>query len=113
MLQIAGKYSNEQRRSEYLKAVEKFRLPFWDYHRPRNYNADSTGITNKNQTTSFPYDFSVPQIFTLTDINVRMYPDDKLVSKANPLHHFRFPDRKGQTEAMTTADWSLSRIEVS
>lgn len=86
MLPIAGSYTNAARKDAYLKAVEKFRLPFWDYHRPRDYDAVFPGVTQEDDTTKFPYDFSVPQILTLEEINVPLPPEDTSTPIKNPLY---------------------------
>lgn len=114
MLQIAGEYTNAQRRTDYVKAVEKFRLPYWDYHQPRDYGAKFPGVIENDGTmTSYPYDFGVPQIFTLKTIKVRTSPNDKLEPIENPLYSFSFPKpRKDGTESMTADDWKASGLKV-
>lgn len=66
------------------------------------------GVRQDGTTTTYPYDFSVPQIFTVPTINVRTAPDDVLSPIENPFHTFHFPSK-----AMKESDWRVSAINVS
>ncbi|KAK7753914.1 hypothetical protein SLS62_004012 [Diatrype stigma] len=76
MLEIAKRF-DEPYKSEYQEAAQRFRLPFWDYYRPRGGEVAFPGIV-KDSLTSFPYDYSCPKVFTSASIMVRMHPDNKL-----------------------------------
>ncbi|KAF2731878.1 Di-copper centre-containing protein [Polyplosphaeria fusca] len=110
MLDIAELY-NEPRKSDYKKAVEKFRLPFWDYHRPRDYNARFPGVRLGDATTFYPYDFRAPQIFTVANVKVQMYPDDREVQIPNPLNRFTYPD--ANTGFFKSQDWDSTGFSQS
>jgi tyrosinase len=108
MLDIAGSYTDAKTKSKYLAAVEQFRLPYWDYHQPRNYNSVMPGVTVGDGTTTYPYDFGVPQIFTLEEIYVRLAPDDRVNKIKNPFNRFGF-----QSGALSEPEWTASGINVS
>ena len=80
----------EANKQTYRDAAKKFRLPYWDYYRPRGKTATFPGVVN-NGTTSFKYDFSVPQIFTVGKIMLKTPEKNQLTSQDNPLHLFSFP----------------------
>ncbi|KAF5642479.1 tyrosinase precursor (monophenol monooxygenase) [Fusarium tjaetaba] len=69
-----------------------FRLPYWDYFRPRAYTKTTfPGVTNpKDGTTTAPYDWGAPQIFTMPKIMVKRLPDNELISMPNPFFQFEF-----------------------
>ena len=88
-VEIADSY-DEQYKGRYQKAALRFRLPFWDYYRPRGGEVKFPGIIN-NGLTSYPYDYSCPKVFTTEFIMIKRAPDDKLVPIKNPLYDFSFP----------------------
>ena len=103
MVEIANRFTTNK--DKYLTAVQKFRWPFWDYYRPReevktvfpgikiNPTTGDAGKTGK--TTSFPYDFRAPTIFTTEQIMLRSWPDDELALEDNPLYMFKQPRKNG------------------
>lgn len=106
MQDIAALYTDPARRAIYQEAVKKFRLPFIDYHRARNYDATFPGVRNpQNGSTSYPYDFSLPQVLTLANITVRDFPTDTIRTISNPLASFRFPPG-----SISEQDWGFSGI---
>jgi tyrosinase len=106
MLKIAETFPDESKQ-RYRDAVPKFRLPYWDYFRPRAKRETSfPGIKLPFGKTSFPYDFSIPQIFTMPKIMIRTPKEDKLEPYDNPLFNFAFP--KG---AIPDGDWKVLNNE--
>jgi tyrosinase len=105
VVDIAGRY-DEPHKSKYLKAAQNFRLPFWDYFRPRAGEVTFPGII-KNGMTSYPYDYSCPKVFTAPEIMIRQYPKNNLVKSPNPLSTFKF--EKGTM----TEDWNKLKLSVS
>jgi tyrosinase len=111
ILDIVEEYTkvSAERKSAYVDAAAKFRLPYWDYHRPRDYNAHFPGVFRKSTgefrqgSTYFPYDFCVPQILTLDKVKVKMYPDDELKEIDNPLSRFSFPNG-----SLSDNDWKIA-----
>ncbi|KAF5583284.1 tyrosinase precursor (monophenol monooxygenase) [Fusarium pseudoanthophilum] len=82
----------DEQKKKYLDAAKQFRLPYWDYYRPRAYTKPTfPGITNPDDgTTTGPLDWGAPQIFTLPEVMVRRLPDNKLIPMANPFFQFAF-----------------------
>jgi tyrosinase len=104
MAKIAEDYP-EHVRPKYRAALKDFRLPYWDYYKPRNKRTTKMpGITGPRGTTSFDYDFALPQIFTVESVMIRRTSDDQLDSLQNPLNRFVFPSSGGLSEA----DWTLA-----
>ena len=95
-------------KSQYRRAAERFRLPYWDYYRPRDYDADFSGVIKDGQT-NFEVDFSVPQIFLLEKIMVHLPPHDSVKLENNPLRTFWFPYQGGIPEEQ----WRLTKLDVS
>lgn len=109
MDQIVSKYKGDSQ-TKYRKALEQFRLPFWDYYRPRAKRlTPMPGVFDGS--TSFPYDFSLPQIFCVPTVMVR-YPDDDTMLKSldNPLYNHKFSKlgAKDNAKGMTAKDWKLA-----
>ncbi|KAG5799174.1 hypothetical protein H9Q69_001806 [Fusarium xylarioides] len=90
----------EEQKKKYLAAAKQFRLPYWDYYRPRSYTKTTfPGVTNPDGTATAPFDWGAPQIFTLPKVMVRRLPDNELVPMANPFFQFKFSDEQYQTVA--------------
>src|SRR5437762_13479326 len=88
----------ETSRAKYQAAAQKFRLPYWDYYRPRgSTKAGSSrtffpGITLGDGTTSSDYDFSIPKIFLEEKVMCRTpQKNDGLEPIVNPLLSFKYP----------------------
>jgi len=93
MLEIAGKFKDTKRWTE---AAKKFRLPYWDYYRPRGGKSTFPGVVRDGGTTTANYDFSVPK--TLTEPNIMVFrpgataEDEKIRKRTkNPLYSYEFP----------------------
>lgn len=97
MVDIANTY-NQPHRERYLSACKEFRLPYMDYFRPRGGKVEFPGVVNGRQgTTSFPYDFRLPDIFNVQKVTIRAAPDDELdVNFENPLYTYKFTDAGGK-----------------
>ena len=91
MVDIAERFP-ESKRQKYRDAAQDFRLPFWDYFRTRGRRLTVfPGRTLDGGKTSFPWDFSIPQIFTVPEIVLRTPDNDELKLCPNPMIRFRFP----------------------
>lgn len=95
------------RGTDYQTALKTFRLPYWDYYRPRNYYARFSGRTLPDGQTASQYDYSMPQIFTLTKVMVQMPGEKTLTPMDNPLTSFNFP--KG---ALLDSEWDLADLST-
>lgn len=91
----------------YADAARQFRLPFWDYYRPRGYQTTFPGVVDGQKKTA-PFDYGLPQIFTLPEVMVRTLPDNELKALANPFWQYKFS--AGDLKAH---DWQISGIDVS
>ncbi|KAF5723958.1 tyrosinase precursor (monophenol monooxygenase) [Fusarium mundagurra] len=90
----------EEQKKKYLAAAKQFRLPYWDYYRPRSYTKTTfPGVTNPDGTATAPFDCGAPQIFTLPTVMVRRLPDNELVPMTNPFFQFKFNDEQYQKVA--------------
>lgn len=101
MLSIANQF---QQPSTWVEAVKNFRLPFWDYLRPRGGNTRFPGVKDpKWGTTGYGWDFSIPYILETEDVMVYKPYDEKnpqiketdLQQIKNPLFAFDFPKKNG------------------
>ncbi|KAL9070477.1 MAG: hypothetical protein Q9157_005808 [Trypethelium eluteriae] len=94
----------ENAKKKYRDSLKDFRLPYWDYYKPRNQTKTKMpGITQPGGATSFEYDFGIPQVFTVESVMVRRTSDDQLEPLENPLNRFIFPSSGGFADA----DWTL------
>lgn len=110
MTEIAERYP-EKAKPKYRAALKEFRLPYWDYYRPRNKGTTKFSGVKSGGTTTFDYDFAIPQIFTVERVMVARTSDDKLESIENPLNRFVFPTTGGLTEGFEGSDWTLAEGE--
>ena len=84
---------------KYRDAALKFRLPYWDPYRPRGGRISFPGAGG---TTSFPYDFKLPEILTVEQVMVlTKETDTRLTRIRNPLFRFTYPS----TGSLTTSEW--------
>ncbi|KAH7178750.1 common central domain of tyrosinase-domain-containing protein [Fusarium sp. MPI-SDFR-AT-0072] len=97
---------SEEDKQKYKAAAKKFRLPYWDYYRPRGGPVTFPGVVNGTTTTS-PYDFHAPRIFTEKRVMVKRLPDNKLVDMPNPFFQFEF-DKSGSGRI----DWKYSKLNM-
>lgn len=111
MLDIAKKFPDANKQ-HYVDAVQKFRLPYWDYYRPRAKKKVWFRGVKPNDITSFPFDFSIPQVFTVTKLMVRTPSKNELTPIDNPLTSFTFPE-DGSKWAIDTSDWNSIAVSQS
>lgn len=90
MVQIAGTFPAANRQS-YLNAVQKSRMPYIDYSRPRAHKNVTIPAVQGNGATTIPWDFSIPQILTVEKIMLRTPTNNALTLSDNPLYTFDFP----------------------
>ena len=93
--------------SKYLAAAKAFRLPYWDYFRPRDIDARFPGIKLEGQRTRFDYDFRMPDIMNVKDVMIREPPNDYLGRHSNPLYSFKFSDKQNLDR-----DWIKAELQV-
>ncbi len=75
-------------KDQYILEALQFRLPFWDYFRPRGGPVEFPGVIDKG-TTTFDYDYSVPRVFTEKTLRVRRPPDNGIEEMDhNPFNYF-------------------------
>ncbi len=106
MIEIANKYSPEFQ-NDYVNAAQLFRLPFWDYYRPRGGPVEFPGVVDQEKT-SFPYDYSLPRVLTEKTISVRIHPHNEL--KQLPHNPFRFYEF--QPGSLPPDEWDLFAEDV-
>lgn len=107
MTLIAEKFPNPQK---YRAAAQKFRLPYWDYYRARgDQGVTLPGVKFDNGTTSFKYDFRIPNILTAEKVMVRTPAKDALEPFDNPLVFFNFP----KAGSIPEAQWKNMYLDVS
>ena len=99
---------NTSLQPRYQAAARAFRLPYWDYFRPRDVDARFPGIKLEGLRTSYEYDFRMPDILNVKDVMIRMPPDDHLKIQSNPLYSFKFSERLNLDK-----DWARARLSVS
>lgn len=115
MLAIAQKFKEP---NKYVQAVRDFRLPFWDYLRPRGGNTRFPGVKDvKYGTTGYGWDFSIPYILEVEKVMVYM-PFDKdnperseneLQEMDNPLFKFAFP----KSDGISDTEWKALHFQAS
>ncbi len=65
MVEIAQNFANSEK---YLKEAQSFRLPYWDYYRPRSYETVFPGITMGQERRTGA--FVSMEFLDLEDVNV-------------------------------------------
>ncbi|KAL9113600.1 MAG: hypothetical protein Q9227_002338 [Pyrenula ochraceoflavens] len=93
MVELVQEWLPETERATQLNAARRFRLPYWDYWKPRGGPVTFPGVRNGGQT-SFDYDFRIPDIFVAKKVMVRKPKGTKLDPIDNPLVSFKFPEKK-------------------
>lgn len=101
---------SEQDKEKYITAADKFRLPYWDYFRPRGGQKCFPGVKHGSTTTA-PYSYDAPQIFTRSRVMVKSLPDNKLVDMANPLLKFDFVKFKDPKDPRNI-NWARSTLNT-
>jgi len=95
MVEIAGKF-NPPHRQRYLDAAKLFRMPYLDYFRPRGGSVSFPGVGPGGQTT-FPYNFTLPDILNEPKVALRVPPLDEIkYDNDNPLYNYKFSAAGGQ-----------------
>lgn len=90
MLEIAARFPKPKK---YQEAAQHFRLPYWDYFRPRGWDCEFPGVTQRGGTmTKASVDFDIPKIFTMDKVMVRTPAKDERFLMQNPLRCYTFPD---------------------
>lgn len=107
MVNLAKQWKTAENRERYHQAALEFRMPYWDYYRPRGPRVNFPGVIKKGMT-SFAYDYSCPIAFTVENINVRTAPDDKWTPMSNPLHHWEF-----EKDFVPEKDWLFAKAYVA
>ena len=94
MVYLASRFKDQAR---YLAAAARFRLPYWDYFKPRS------RVSGKGGADGWSYE--VPWIFSTPTVQVR-FPDPNkegdLVKVQNPLYTFAYPK-----VAASTLRWDI------
>lgn len=63
---------------------------------------------SSGKTTTAPFDYRLPQIFTLPEIMVKTLPDNELKAMLNPFWQYKFA-----AGDLSSNEWQLSGIDVS
>jgi hypothetical protein len=102
MLEKAKSYpAKDQKR--YLAAADRWRLPYWDYHRPRGGKVTFPGVVSEGTTKSL-YHVNLPLIFSAAQIMVHKPGDTGLTPHDNPFASFTFP-KAGNQDRIPDVQW--------
>ncbi|KAF4627308.1 hypothetical protein G7Y89_g10846 [Cudoniella acicularis] len=97
-----------QQKQKYRDAAQKFRFPYWDYYRPRgDKGVTLPGVKTDIGTTSFKYDFRIPNILTTPKVMIRTTAKDALELLDNPLLLFDFP----KSGSIPEAQWQAMSLD--
>jgi tyrosinase len=99
MIQVVEKDFKDEK---YFDAVRRWRLPYWDYYRPRG-GPVSWGSVGRDNRTSFDYDCGIPDVFTFPFLKIRTTLKGDTAPFANPLLKFKFPAE--EDGGLDTNDW--------
>jgi hypothetical protein len=107
MLDIINDFDSKYQ-DDYRKAAQQFRLPYWDYYRPRRGpgNFPFPGVIDGGKT-SYPYDYSVPEILTEERVMVKKSPHNEPDDIKNPLNYFSFKAGK-----LPDGEWKVFAADV-
>ncbi|MCJ1396693.1 hypothetical protein MMC18_009585 [Xylographa bjoerkii] len=105
MLKLAEQYPNPQK---HIEAAKLFRLPYWDYYRPRAWDTEFTGIMlDDGNMTKAPVDFRMPLIFTQIKVMISTpSTGGKPQLMDNPLVFYNFPEGGIESE-----DWDILMLD--
>jgi tyrosinase len=103
MVDIANTYDTAHRQ-KYLDAAKAFRLPYFDYFRPRGGKVHFPGVVADKMMTEFDFDFTLPAVFNEKDINILAAPADTPTPIGNPLYAFSF---KGKSDHFQEKDMRI------
>jgi tyrosinase len=96
-----------ERKQKYDEAVKSFRLPYWDYYRPRDGPTTFPGVKDGPRTDA-PYNYRAPWIFTEPQIMVKTLPDDELKPMDNPFLQWKFA-----SGGLSDKEWGVSQVQVN
>ena len=106
-MDLAEEWESETDKEEYRKAALEFRLPFWDYFRPRGGLVSFPGIF-EDDMTSYPYDYSCPLAYSVDEIDV-ISPSTNLSGPIpNPLRSWKFEEN-----FLSEKDWQSTGAGTS
>lgn len=92
----------------YKDALDNFRLPYYDYYRPRGGKTEFPGVFANNKTVA-DYDYHLPLIFTTPQIMAKTLPDNEFVPVVNPFFNYRF-----EPSDFSKDEWeNIPKFEVS
>jgi hypothetical protein len=95
MLEKAKSYPDKADQEKYLAAANRWRLPYWDYHRPRGGKVTFPGVVNGG-TTGTNFHVNLPLIFTAPNIMVHEPGNKGLTPHSNPFLSYNFPKTSSQ-----------------
>ena len=87
----------------YFSAIRRWRLPFWDYFRPRGGPVTWEAI-GPNDMTDSAYDCGIPDVFTFPSLMIRTSLAGDLIRYPNPLLKFKFPSE--EDGGLDQNDWA-------
>jgi hypothetical protein len=102
MLEKAKSYPAEHQK-RYLAAADRWRLPYWDYHRPRGGKVTFPGVVREGTTESH-YHVNLPLIFSAAQIMVHEPGNMELTPHDNPFASFAFP-KVGNQDRIPDIQW--------
>lgn len=91
----------------YRDALKMFRLPYWDYFRPRDRRKTTMPGVVKDGETVAPFDFHVPRIFTVSHVMIKSLPNNVPRLMENPFFNYKF-----KLGNMDDEDWDKSTFSV-
>ena len=86
----------------YFAAVRRWRLPYWDYFRPRGGPVTWQAVGPGDMTDS-AFDCGIPDVFTFPSLMIRTSLAGNLAPYTNPLLKFKFPAE--QDGGLDQNDW--------
>lgn len=103
MVDIAERFPPNSR-TKYREAARQFRLPFWDYFRPRGRHSTYPTIRDEKNPNLFDFDFAVPTAITIEKLMIRTPEKDELTLVDNPLCFSYFPEEASAVRIQQN-DW--------
>ena len=100
MIQVVEKDFQDE---TYYAAVRSWRIPYWDYFRPRGAPVTWRAV-GLNDMTNSDYDCGIPDVFTFPMLMIRTSLSGNLVPYPNPLQKFKFPAENDG--GLNRNDWS-------
>ncbi len=100
MIQVVEKDFQDE---TYYAAVRRWRLPYWDYYRPRGGPVTWRAV-GVNDMTNSDYDCGIPEVFTFPMLMIKTSLSGSPVPYPNPLQKFKFPAEKDG--GLNSNDWA-------